>query len=100
MHFVRNSEACTQCGACAADCSPLRYGLIVSRAAVADPADPRCERCGHCYSVCPRGAIGVVEEPAFPSLFGRGRLVVPDIFFGVESNQGGVTVHISKMFCF
>lgn len=69
MHFVRNREACTKCGVCAADCSPLRLGLIAPRAAFADPADPQCERCGHCYSVCPRGAIGVVEEPALPPLF-------------------------------
>jgi nitroreductase/Pyruvate/2-oxoacid:ferredoxin oxidoreductase delta subunit len=69
MHFIRNSEACTKCGACAADCSPLRYGLTASQTAIADPADPQCERCGHCYSVCPRGAIDVVEEPAIPSLF-------------------------------
>lgn len=69
MHFVRNSETCTKCGACAVDCSPLRFGLIASQTAIADPADPRCERCGHCYSVCPRGAIRVVDKPAFPSLF-------------------------------
>lgn len=72
MHFIRNNEICIECGACAADCSAMRFGLIPQRTEFADPSDPRCERCGHCYSVCPSGAIRVVDEPALPGLLSHG----------------------------
>lgn len=66
MHFIRDTRICTQCGECAQDCSPMRFGLI-ERAPIAQPESPHCEQCGHCYSLCPAGAIQVVNEPAVPT---------------------------------
>lgn len=72
MKYYRNLDACTRCGACARDCSPLRYGLTA--AGIANPDDQSCESCGHCYSLCPRGAILTAEAvvknslPRFPQI--------------------------------
>jgi len=47
---------CTGCGICVIDCAPR---LRLAGTEHVAPRDPRCERCFHCYAVCPVGAIEV-----------------------------------------
>jgi nitroreductase len=51
-----NEAVCTGCGTCLTDCAPR---LRLEGTGHVDPQDRRCERCFHCYAVCPFGAIEV-----------------------------------------
>ena len=44
---------CRACGACVAECV---HHLVVPGGKHVDPANPQCERCLHCYAVCPPSA--------------------------------------------
>lgn len=57
MTYLRNETICRECGACVADCSPILNGLMASDGSSVDPGSSGCEGCGHCFSVCPHGAI-------------------------------------------
>lgn len=66
IKFQVDAGKCTKCGGCIADC-PAR---IIDRAddglPVARPErEDRCLRCQHCLTVCPTGAVSVLElDPA------------------------------------
>ena len=53
---------CTGCGTCVTDCAPR---LQLEGTGHVDPRDQRCERCFHCYAVCPSGAIAVAGPGTF-----------------------------------
>ena len=44
---------CIGCGQCVNDCFPKNLRLEDGKAVVGGP----CMECGHCYAVCPTGAV-------------------------------------------
>jgi nitroreductase len=50
---------CRACGACVEECV---HHLVAPGGKHVDHSNPRCERCLHCYAVCPAGAIQLPEE--------------------------------------
>ncbi len=60
----RNALTCRDCGACLTDCSPLRNRLMATGGRHVEPGSPGCEACGHCYSICPHGAISAADSAA------------------------------------
>jgi nitroreductase/Pyruvate/2-oxoacid:ferredoxin oxidoreductase delta subunit len=54
-----DTTLCRACGACVQECV---HHLAVPGGVHVDHADPRCERCLHCYAVCPAGAIVLPEQ--------------------------------------
>lgn len=65
-----DTEKCTRCCACAADC-PMRLLDLTDQGPVLRPQnEPLCIACGHCVVVCPRGALdhGAMTSLACPDL--------------------------------
>ena len=54
MLFTVNTEVCTRCGLCVADCPT---GLLVMSDAGPVTGRGGCISCGHCISVCPTLAL-------------------------------------------
>lgn len=53
------AERCTGCGACADDCVANNIEIHGGKAEV---KNPQCLECGHCFAICPCGAV---EMPAY-----------------------------------
>jgi nitroreductase len=56
-----NATLCRACGACVQECV---HHLAAPGSEHVDHTDPRCERCLHCYAVCPAGAIQLSDKYA------------------------------------
>ncbi|MBR3767630.1 MAG: nitroreductase family protein [Clostridia bacterium] len=52
--IVINTEKCIGCSKCVKDCVSYRIKLIDSKAVF---GGGKCLECGHCYAVCPEGAV-------------------------------------------
>lgn len=60
LDFKLNTERCTRCGACAADCpSAVIIHNEGSFPSVPEENEPNCIQCQHCLAVCPAGAISI-----------------------------------------
>jgi nitroreductase/NAD-dependent dihydropyrimidine dehydrogenase PreA subunit len=57
INFRIDTNACIQCGECAADCPA---GIIAMEDFPVMVDEDRCYRCQHCYAVCPTGAVSVL----------------------------------------
>ncbi len=57
MYYKVNEELCKSCGLCGTDCYIDKKGR--NRA---DPNSEDCSGCGHCYSICPNGAIENITD--------------------------------------
>lgn len=60
-----DSEKCIQCRLCAIECPANTSGIDEIRS---NQNSPQCDRCFHCYAICPQGAIQVqgIEEELIP----------------------------------
>jgi nitroreductase/NAD-dependent dihydropyrimidine dehydrogenase PreA subunit len=56
-----DTEKCTACGACVAECPAYVLSLADNKASVV--ASERCIICGHCVAVCPEAAISHAALP-------------------------------------
>jgi len=57
IDFRIDTNACIQCGECAADCPA---GIIAMEDFPVMVDETRCYRCQHCYAVCPTGAVSIL----------------------------------------
>ncbi len=78
--IVIDAGKCTGCGECAADCVSRHIVIEGGRARALDNA---CIECGHCYAICPAGAVSMpgydcagLEGTAAMSEFDPGRLLL------------------------
>ena len=63
MDIQVNKELCIGCGLCSRDCL-ARCLQVQDGVAVYNPTG--CIDCGHCYAVCPTGAISMPESHPYP----------------------------------
>ena len=76
--IIINEEKCTGCSLCAFDCP---NGCLTVENGKARFARPACIECGHCYAICPQGAVSMtgydcVDEPVVPvSALGEDKLL-------------------------
>lgn len=56
--LIVDTTLCRACGACVQECI---HHLAAPGSAHVDHTSPHCERCLHCYAVCPAGAIRLPE---------------------------------------
>ncbi|MBQ9941739.1 MAG: nitroreductase family protein [Christensenellaceae bacterium] len=52
--IIIDSEKCIGCGACVSDCVNAHLFLEEGKAR---PAESGCIECGHCFAICPEGAV-------------------------------------------
>lgn len=69
MNFTVNTEVCTRCGICMAECPT---GLLVMTENGPQPDRGGCLKCGHCVAVCPTMALDYdmtprAEQPVLPN---------------------------------
>lgn len=69
MNFTVNTEVCTRCGICVAECPT---GLLVMTENGPQPDRGGCLKCGHCVAVCPTMALDYdmtprAEQPVLPN---------------------------------
>jgi nitroreductase/NAD-dependent dihydropyrimidine dehydrogenase PreA subunit len=64
-----DTALCKECGACVTECVQHLAKPKDGQLNHVDHTDPHCERCLHCYSVCPTGAIQLPET--YTPLAGR-----------------------------
>lgn len=58
-----NKELCVGCGKCITDCVSEKIKLVDGKA---EFMFNRCIQCGHCYSICPTGAVTLTKYGEIP----------------------------------
>jgi nitroreductase/NAD-dependent dihydropyrimidine dehydrogenase PreA subunit len=60
LSFEIDSQRCTHCGECAADC-PARIIVMDEGVPTITPdKEASCYRCQHCFAICPTGAVSIL----------------------------------------
>lgn len=60
LDFTVESERCTRCGECSADCPARIIAMQDGLPVVSSDREALCYRCQHCLAVCPTGAISIL----------------------------------------
>ena len=55
-----NKDICIGCGECVKDCVSEKIKLVGGKAQF---MYERCIECGHCYAICPTGAVTMTKYP-------------------------------------
>ncbi len=61
---IIDKDLCIGCGKCVGDCVSEKLGLVNGKA---EFLYERCIECGHCYAICPVGAVKMSSAPDFES---------------------------------
>ena len=78
LDFMVNTQTCTKCGQCAADCPAGIITLEGGFPAIAADKEASCYRCQHCLALCPVGAVSILGRQPEDSLPLSGGLPTPD----------------------
>ncbi|MBL0225070.1 MAG: nitroreductase family protein [Geobacteraceae bacterium] len=60
LEFIINSDSCTRCGECVADCPARIITMDEGVPTIAADKEASCYRCQHCLMICPTGAVSIL----------------------------------------
>ena len=60
LDFIINTDTCTRCGQCVADCPARIIAMEEDVPSIALDKEASCYKCQHCLAVCPTGALSIL----------------------------------------
>jgi len=60
LDLIINTDTCTRCGQCIADCPARIIAMEEGIPAIVPDREASCYRCQHCLAVCPTGALSIL----------------------------------------
>ncbi len=61
LNFTVDKALCTGCGECSVDCPARIIEMAEACPEIAPEKEASCYRCQHCFTVCPTGAISILD---------------------------------------
>lgn len=81
LNFSIDTQKCTKCGLCAADCPVFIIDMENGYPTIAADKESSCYKCQHCFAICPTGALSLLGlNPTDSQSLTAGNFSDPDKF--------------------